>query len=121
VDQCLAEYEEQVSDNVLDTFFNYGSGTSGITEIADFEIKPEMEVDDVVAAAMHFDACLIRFYREMAKRSLNQKVREVFENLLVMEEHEQVELSKKTLELSALEAHRKSLSTQFDEHARMSA
>jgi len=121
LDDCLAEYEDQVSANVLDTFFNYGSTSSRETVISDFEIKPEMEIDDVVAAAMHFDAYLIRFYREMAERTLNSKVREVFENLLVMEEHEQVELSKKTLELSALEAHRKSQSTESDTVAKLSA
>jgi|GEM_PF-609898 len=119
--ECLAEYEERVSENVRDTFFNYGSSTVGIPEIIDFEIKPEMEIADVVAAAMHFDACLIKFYREMAKRALNCKVREVFENLRVMEEHEQVELSKKTLELSALEAHRKSRSTEAVEPVKLSA
>ncbi len=53
---------------------------------------------------MQFDACLIQFYREMATKSSNAKVREVFENLLVMEPHAQMELSKQTLELSSLEA-----------------
>ena len=106
LDESLARFEEEVSDNVLDTYFKYGSEKTRIAEIAEFEIKPEMEVGDVVAAAMHFDACLIKFYREMAQRSLSAKVREVFENLLVMEQHEQIELSKQTLELSALEAHR---------------
>ncbi|MCK5676732.1 MAG: hypothetical protein KAH99_06925 [Verrucomicrobia bacterium] len=99
---CLIQYEEQVSDNVLDTYFKYGSESTKITAISDFEIKPDMEVADVVAAAMHFDACLIAFYREMAQRALSEKVREVFENLLVMEQHEQIELSKQTLGLGSL-------------------
>ena len=102
LDDCLALYEEQVSDNVLDTYFKYGSERAKIASIADFEIKPEMEVDDVMAAAMHFDACLIEFYREMAQRALSEKVREIFENLLVMEQHEQIELSKQTLGIRSL-------------------
>jgi len=102
LDNALAQYEEQVSDNVLDTYFKYGSESSEITAIADFEIKPDMEVDDVVAAAMHFDECLIAFYREMAQRALSKKVREVFENLLEMEQHEQIELSKQTLGMDSL-------------------
>lgn len=105
LDECLVEFKEQVSDNVLDTYMQYGSDASSQNPIDDFEIKPEMSVDDVVAAAMHFDACLIKFYREMATKSSNANVREVFENLLVMEQHEQIELSKQTLELSSLEAH----------------
>jgi hypothetical protein len=107
LDQCLQEFKDQVSVNVLDTFMQYGSDASSQVHIDRFEIKPEMAVDDVVAAAMHFDACLIQFYREMATKSSNAKVREVFENLLVMEQHEQIELSKQTLELSSLEAQNK--------------
>jgi len=102
LDDCLSQYEEQVSDNVLDTYFKYGSESTKMTAIADFEIKPDMDVDDVVAAAMHFDACLIAFYREMAQRALSETVREIFENLLVMEQHEQIELSKQTLGIRSL-------------------
>ncbi len=98
----LAQYEEQVSDNVLDTYFKYGSENTKITSVDDFEIKPEMNIDDVMAAAMHFDACLIEFYREMARRALSEKVREVFENLLEMEQHEQLELSKQALGIESL-------------------
>lgn len=102
LDDSMAQYKEQVSDNVLDTYFKYGSESTKITEISEFEIKPEMDVEDVIAAAMHFDACLIDFYREMAQRSLSEKVREVFENLLVMEQHEQIELSKQMIGLGSL-------------------
>lgn len=102
LDDCLAQYEEQVSDNVLDTYFKYGSESTKMTAISEFEIKPDMDMEDVVAAAMHFDACLIDFYREMAQRSLSEKVREVFENLLVMEQHEQIELSKQMLGFGSL-------------------
>ena len=102
LDDCLAQYEEQVSANILDTYFKYGSESTKITAITDFEIKPEMGVDDVMAAAMHFDACLIEFYREMAQRSLSENVREMFENLLVMEQHEQIELSKQMLGFGSL-------------------
>ncbi len=99
---CLAQYEERVSDNVLDTYFKYESESTGLTACADFEIKPDMDVDDVVAAARHFDGCLVAFYREMAQRALSEKVREMFENLLEMEQHEQIELSKQTLGLESL-------------------
>ncbi len=102
LDDCLAQFEEQVSNNVLDTYFKYGSEATRIADIGEFEIKPEMEVADVMAAAMHFDACLIQFYSEMAQRSLSSKVREIFENLLVMEQHEQIELSKQMLGFGSL-------------------
>jgi len=99
LEDCLEEFQQDVSRNVLDSYFQYGSDASNLSGISEFEIKDEMSVEDVVAAAMHFDACLIKFYREIAQKARTEKVREVFENLLVMEEHEQIELSKTTLEL----------------------
>lgn len=102
LDDCLKEFALEVDKNVLDSYFQYGSDASKLSGISDFEIKDDMEVEDVVAAAMHFDACLIKFYREIAQKAQSSKVREVFENLLVMEEHEQIELSKTTLELGLL-------------------
>jgi rubrerythrin len=102
LEECLKEFMQEVSKNVSDSFVQYGPDASTLKGIKDFEIKSSMEVEDVVAAAMHFDACLIKFYREMADKVQNNKVREVFENLLVMEEHEQIELSKTTIELGLL-------------------
>jgi rubrerythrin len=99
LENCLKEFQQDVNKNVLDSYFQYGSDASKLSGISEFEIKDEMTVEDVVAAAMHFDACLIKFYREIAAKAHSEKVREVFENLLVMEEHEQIELSKTTLEL----------------------
>ena len=103
LEDCLKEFQDDVDKNVLDSYFQYGSDASKLSGIKDFVIKDDMEVEDVVAAAMHFDACLIKFYREIAQKARSSKVREVFENLLVMEEHEQIELSKTTLELGLVE------------------
>ncbi len=100
LDESLAKFQKAVSDNVLDTYINYKPDSANVSAIADFEISDDMSVDDVVAAAMHFDACLIKFYRGMASKANSVKVREMFENLLVMEQHEQIELSKQTLELA---------------------
>ena len=99
LDECLAAFQRDVSSNVLDSYYQYDSDATNLREITEFSIKPDMDVEDVVAAAMHFDSCLIKFYREMAARAPSSTVQEVFENLLVMEEHEQLELSKTMLEL----------------------
>ncbi|HSR88461.1 MAG TPA: hypothetical protein VLL07_05865, partial [Pontiella sp.] len=85
LEDCLEEFQQDVSRNVLDSYFQYGSDAANLRGINEFEIKDEMSVEDVVAAAMHFDACLIKFYREIAQKAHSEKVREVFENLLVME------------------------------------
>ena len=100
LDESLAKFQDAVSDNVLDTYVNYKADTENVSAITEFEISDDMSVDDVVAAAMHFDALLIKFYRDMARKTNSVKVREMFENMLVMEQQEQIELSKQTLELA---------------------
>ena len=65
LDESLAKFQEAVSDNVLDTFLNYKADTANVSNITDFEISDDMTVDDVVAAAMHFDALLIKFYGDI--------------------------------------------------------
>ena len=102
LDHCLLEFQKGVSKNILDAYFQYGSDATKLSEISEFKIKPNMEVEDVMKAAMHFGTCLIRFYREMAHHARGQSVCKVFENLLVMEEREQLELSKTLLELGSV-------------------
>ena len=56
---------------------------------------------DVIEATRHFDQCLSTFYEEMARKSLSEHVRDVLLNLTQMELHEQMSLSRRTLELVA--------------------
>ncbi|MCF7847672.1 MAG: hypothetical protein K9M45_02385 [Kiritimatiellales bacterium] len=98
----LGAFEEAVSNNVLDTYFQFSFEDATISCFADFEIKAEMDVNDVIQAAMHFDSCLIAFYKEMAERTVSGEIREIFENLLELEKHEQVALSKRALEFDSL-------------------
>lgn len=97
--ETLDKFQNAVSVNVLDSYINYKPDTANISVISGFEIKDDMTVDDVIAAAMHFDACMVKFYGDMARKTNSAKVREMFENLLFMEQNEQVELSKQTLEM----------------------
>lgn len=99
LDDSLADYEEQVSSNVLDTYFKYESECTQMSKIMGYRIKPDMDVCDVTAAAMYFDTCLVSFCREMAQRAHLDKIREIFENLLELELNEQHRLSKQLLEM----------------------
>jgi hypothetical protein len=99
LDRWLAEYEEQVSGNVLDTYFKYESECTHESRISEYETKPVMDVRDITAAAMYFDTCLIAFCHEMAERAMSETVQEVFENMLEMERREQEQLSKNLLEM----------------------
>jgi len=100
LEQRLAEYEEEVSTNILDTYFKY------VVEehkkcFQEYVLPDSLSAMDVIEATRHFDQCLSGFYKEMAQKSLSEHVRDVLLNLMQMELHEQMTLSRRTLELVA--------------------
>lgn len=97
----LKEYEEEVSDNILDTFFKYMvDGTDSY--FSTYAIPDVVDTAAVIDAARYFDDCLTSFYREMARKAMSEQVREVLLNLMEMELREQMMLSKQALELSCV-------------------
>ncbi len=99
LDRRLGEYEEAVSDNILDTFFKYMLDGNE-AHFRDYPVPDEVDAAYVIEAARHFDGVLGRFYSEMAKKALSDHVREVLLNLMEMELREQMSLSKQALELA---------------------
>lgn len=98
LERRLKEYEEEVSKNVLDTFFKYmiGERTDCIGE---YPVPALVDTEYVIDATRYFDRCLCDFYKEMARKAMAEQVREVLLNLLEMELREQMMLSKRALEL----------------------
>jgi rubrerythrin len=98
LEALLVDYEGRVSDNMLDTFFKYMVGCTAKC-IDEYEVPDTVDSAYVLAAARHFDECLGRFYQEMARKALSEKVREILVNLQEMEQREQLALSKLALGL----------------------
>ena len=100
LEQRLGEYEEEVSTNILDTFFKYVVDEH-MKCFQEYTLPDSMSAMDVIEATRYFDQCLSTFYEEMARKSLSEHVRDVLLNLTQMELHEQMSLSRRTLELVA--------------------
>ena len=98
LEQRLGEYEEEVSANILDTFFKYVVDEHSKC-FQEYVLPDSMSSMDVITATRHFDQCLSDFYKDMATKSLSEHVRDVLLNLMQMELHEQMSLSKRTQEL----------------------
>jgi rubrerythrin len=98
LEQRLGEYKEEVSSNILDTFFKYVVDEHSKC-FREYVLPDSMSSIDVINATRHFDQCLSDFYKEMARKSLSEHVRDVLLNLMQMELHEQMSLSKRTQEL----------------------
>jgi rubrerythrin len=96
----LAEYETEVSKLILNTFFKYMVNEKSCC-IDDYTMPEWVDTDEVIRATREFDICLTNFYREMARKALSRRVREVLLNLMEMELREQMALSKHALVLAS--------------------
>ena len=102
LEKCLAEYEVDAPGRVLDTWFRF---TPDIAECKCFdriELTPDMTIDDIIETAMWFDDCLIEVYKTMAERSVSQNVRELFDNLVQLEQNEKRSALRSTQEIEQM-------------------
>ena len=99
LEQRLCEYQDEVSGNILDTYFKFM--VEKCMKCFDEYVLPQsMSSMDVIEVTRYFDQCLARFYKDMAVKAQVEHVREVLLNLMNMELREQMNLSRRTLELT---------------------
>jgi rubrerythrin len=102
LEESLADYEDGAAENVLNTWFQFAPSEEMFATLRDFKVTPALSVDQVVRLAMEVDDCLINYYRTMAESADTEEVREIFNNLVSMEEHEKVRFARNALRLEDL-------------------
>jgi hypothetical protein len=93
----LAAFEQDAARGVLDTWVDCRHCEEIIATCQRTPIEPDLSVDGVTKVAMDVDACLMNFYEEVANKSDSESVREVFRNLLSMEQAELRKLARNAL------------------------
>ena len=93
----LADYEQDASQAVMDTWFQSKHKMDICALLKDVRISPEMSVDDVVDVGLKVDECLIAVFRDLAENAPCEDVRNLFRNLLELEEEEKRRLVKNAL------------------------
>ena len=102
LETCLAAYERDASDAVLNTWFKFAAGLDLPDRTVLQTVDPALSVDDVVALAMRYDESLIRLYRQAEKSAVSEDVRNLFRRLLTMAEAEEHQLARDTVEMQDL-------------------
>jgi len=98
----LKEYEEEASMEILENWFKFTPEISIGECTENVEVPPSMSIDDVISLALCYDDRLLDLYREAARISPSEEVREVFNNLLEMEKEEELVLMRNALEIKEL-------------------
>ena len=94
---CLGSFEETVSAGILDTWVDCRHCDEIIATCEQTPIDPDLSIDGVTKVAMDVDACLIHFYEEVAKKSDSESVRELFLNMISLEQGELRKLARNAL------------------------
>lgn len=89
----LSAYEEGAPRVVLDSWVDCRYCEEVLATCEQTPVTPELSVDDVTKVAVDVDQCLIRFYGAVVENAESHMVREVFRNLIVMEESEMRKLA----------------------------
>ncbi len=94
----LRAYEETATQNVMDTYIDCEYCNEILATCRQTPIAPETSIQGVVRVAMDVDNCLLRFFRAVAEQAETERVRDVFRNLVEMEESELRKLATNALQ-----------------------
>ena len=104
--KALAEYEDSAPASILNTWLQSPHETDSLIAIREHlqgvRIDPSIEVDDVIETGIKLSEHLLEVYRDLARQSEPESVRQVFENLLRMEEKAQQQFARDAGRLSDL-------------------
>ena len=98
----LAAYEESASRQVMETWVDCRHAEEILATCEHTPLSPELSVDGVTRVAMDVDACLMRFYEEVAGQAETDAVRDVFRNLIAVEQGELRRLARNALAVTDL-------------------
>lgn len=95
--QILAKVTADVSDKILDEW--HQTELTSVAQILDGckECHPDISVDELVNMALRVDDSLISLYKHMASESSTDDARQLFNNLVLLEENEKMKTARAAL------------------------
>ena len=99
---CLEKYEEKALEKVLNTWFKYTPDLCCEVPLSEVTVDSSMTVDDLIRQAIKFDNLLVNLYKKMAEYSVSVDVKELFSELMKLEQNEEHQMVKNALELQTL-------------------
>lgn len=95
--EVLAKVAADVNDRVLDEW--HQTELTSVAQILDGckECHPDISVDELVSMALRVDDSLISLYKHMASESSTDDARQLFNNLVLLEENEKMKTARAAL------------------------
>lgn len=97
LEETLERFEAGSQTHVLETWMQYAPSINIQQLIDGKSIRTDMSVDDVVKLAVEFDDAVVELFREAADECEIPTVKEVFHNLVELENQEKLRLVRDAL------------------------
>ena len=103
---ALADYEDAAPAKILNTWLTSDTEIAGLTEVKDClrqaHVDAAIDVEKLIELGLKLSDCLLNVYRDLAERGEPESIRQVFENLLHMEEKAQRQFARDAGRMSDL-------------------
>jgi hypothetical protein len=94
LEESLSRFEKVSHSGILDVWLEYSPDLDVEATVRRCAIPDHPNSDDVIRIAMDFDQTLVKLYGEVAEKAADDRTREVFRNLLSLEQREMTQVAR---------------------------
>lgn len=91
--EVIDTYSEGASHKIMDNWFQYSLCSEKINELKGLMERKALDADQIVDLALQFDDCFISMIKEISNNADSDTVKELFDNLIEIEENEKKHVS----------------------------
>jgi len=102
MEESLARFEKDSRRSILEAWLEYSPSLDVDAVMARFPVGDKPSSDEIFQLAMDFDDCLVKLYKEVAEKANDTHTKEVFKNLLRLEEKEKIQVARAAMMLDEL-------------------
>jgi hypothetical protein len=100
MEQALARFEHDARRSLLEAWLEYSPALDVDAVMQRFPVSEHPSSDEIIQLALDFDDTLVKLYREIAEKVNDSKTKEVFKNLLQLEEREKIQVARAAMMLA---------------------
>ena len=99
MEESLARFEKESRHGLLEAWLEYSPGLDVNKVMCKFHLTENPSSDEIIQLALDFDDTLVNLYKEVVAKANDSKVKEVFKNLLQLEEKEKIQVARAAMML----------------------
>ena len=99
MEESLARFEKESRHGILEAWLEYSPGLDVNKVMCKFHLSENPSSDEIIQLALDFDDTLVNLYKEVVEKANDSKVKEVFKNLLQLEEKEKIQVARAAMML----------------------